>query len=49
MNVKKSKIAEFKMADFKMAAMCELSHLRMSLSLWTEFECSLLRILWVLV
>ena len=33
-----------KMADFNMAAMCELSHLRMSLSLWAEFECSLLGI-----
>ena len=28
MNVKKSKMAEFKMADLKMAARCELSHLR---------------------
>ena len=42
-------MAESKMADFKMAAMCELSHFRMSLSLWAEFECSLLGILWVSV
>ena len=40
-------MAEFKMADFKMAAMCELIDLRMSLSLGAEFECSLLSSLWV--
>ena len=39
-------MAESKMVEFKMAAMCELSEL--SLSLWYEFECSFCGILCIL-
>ena len=41
-------MAESKMAESKMAAMCELSELRLSLSLWYEFECSFCGILCIL-